>query len=50
MSEEDARARIAHQATREQRRAIATHVVDNSGTYEDLERQVEALWAQLAGS
>jgi len=44
MTEQDARARVAHQATREQRRAVATHVLDNSGTPEDLERQVRALW------
>jgi len=47
MTETDARARIAHQASRESRRAIATHVLDNSGTPEDLERQVERLWTTL---
>jgi len=47
MTEEDARARISHQATREQRRAIATHVLDNSGTPEQLERQVAELWTAL---
>ena len=45
MAEEDARARIAAQATREERRAVATHVLDNSGTPEQLEDQVRALWA-----
>jgi dephospho-CoA kinase len=45
MTEEDARARIAAQATREQRRAVATHVLDNSGTPEQLAQQVRALWA-----
>ena len=45
MTEADARARIAAQATREQRRAVATHVLDNSGTPEELEQQVRALWA-----
>ena len=49
MSEQDARSRIAHQATREQRRAVATHVLDNSGSPEDLERQVAALWRALSG-
>lgn len=44
MAEADARARIAAQATREERRAVATHVLDNSGTPEQLERQVRALW------
>lgn len=44
MSEADARARIAAQATREQRRAVATHVLDNSGTPEQLAHQVSRLW------
>jgi dephospho-CoA kinase len=47
MTEADARARIAHQATREERRAIATRVVDNSGTLASLEPQVRALWTSL---
>ena len=47
MSEEDARARMAAQATREQRRAVATHVIDNSGTLDDLKSQVDALWETL---
>ena len=37
---EDAEARIAAQATREQRRAIATYVIDNTGTREDLRQRV----------
>jgi dephospho-CoA kinase len=47
MTEADARARIAAQATREQRRAIADHVIDNSGSLEDLDTQVDAVWADL---
>ncbi|HUR50725.1 MAG TPA: dephospho-CoA kinase [Mycobacteriales bacterium] len=47
MAEADARARVAAQATREQRLAVATEVVDNSGTREDLEPQVRALWQRL---
>ena len=43
--EEDARSRIANQATREQRRALADVVIDNSGTLEDLDRQVDDAWA-----
>ena len=39
-SEEDARARIAAQATREERVAAATHVIENTGTIEDLRRRV----------
>jgi dephospho-CoA kinase len=44
MTEADARARIAAQATREERLAVATHVLDNSGTPEQLAEQVRALW------
>jgi dephospho-CoA kinase len=47
MAESDARARIAAQATREQRRAIADVVIDNSGTRDNLTRQVRALWDDL---
>ncbi|HEX2313753.1 MAG TPA: dephospho-CoA kinase [Thermomonospora sp.] len=47
MTEEAARARIAAQATRERRLAIAHHVVDNTGTLEDLDRRVAALWDDL---
>ncbi len=48
-TEEDARARIAAQATREQRRAIATYVIDNTGTHEDLRHRVAEVLAELAG-
>jgi dephospho-CoA kinase len=48
MSEDDARARIAAQASREDRRAVATHVIDNSGSLDDLKAQVDALWEDLA--
>jgi dephospho-CoA kinase len=44
---EDAEARIAAQATREQRRAVATHVIDNSGSLEELRARVEAVYAEL---
>jgi dephospho-CoA kinase len=43
--ERDARARIAAQATDEQRRAAADVVLDNSGTLEDLAAQVDRFWA-----
>ena len=46
-TESDALARIAAQATAEDRRAIATYVVDNTGTREDLRRQVEKIYAEL---
>jgi dephospho-CoA kinase len=48
MTEEAARARIAAQATRERRRAIADHVIDNSGTLGELSAQVDALWTELS--
>lgn len=47
MREDDARARIARQATREERRAKADIVIDNSGSRADLERTVDAVWPQL---
>lgn len=42
--EADARARIAKQASREERLAKAAFVVDNSGSLEDLEPQIDAAW------
>jgi dephospho-CoA kinase len=46
LTEEDARARIAAQATDEQRRAVADVVLDNSGTPEELAVQVDRFWAE----
>lgn len=46
MTEDDARARIAAQATDEQRRAVADVVLDNSGTREELAAQVERFWTE----
>jgi dephospho-CoA kinase len=43
----DAEARMAAQATDEERRAVATHLIDNSGTREELEAQVGAVWQDL---
>lgn len=43
-SREDAEARIARQATREERREKAAIVIDNSGTLVDLEPQIEKAW------
>ena len=43
-SETDARARIAAQASEEQRRAVADVWLDNSGTAEDLVAAARALW------
>jgi dephospho-CoA kinase len=47
MTEEAAHARIASQATRERRRAVADRVIDNSGTLEALTAQVDELWGEL---
>ncbi len=47
-TEDEARARMAAQSSRPDRLAIATHVVDNNGTVEELRRQVEELYATLA--
>lgn len=44
-SEDDARARIARQATREQRLASASIVVDNSGSVDELAPQVDRVWS-----
>ena len=44
---EEAAARIAAQATREQRLAIATHVVENTGTLDQLRARVEEVVAAL---
>ena len=51
MSEADARARIAAQASDEQRRAIATWVIDNSGSLERTAAQVREVFTKItAGS
>ncbi len=47
-SEEEARARIAAQASREQRLAIATYVVDNTGSLDDLRDRVGEIYRELA--
>jgi dephospho-CoA kinase len=44
LSESDARARVAAQASREDRRKLADVVIDNAGSREDLARQVEDVW------
>jgi len=47
MSADDARARIAKQATREQRLAIANHVIDNSGDRNALSQKIEIAWSWI---
>lgn len=44
---EDAESRIAAQASREDRRAIATYVIDNTGTLDDLRQRVTEVVAEL---
>ena len=47
MTAEQAGARMAAQATREQRLAVADIVIDNSGTLADLDRRLAKVWADL---
>jgi dephospho-CoA kinase len=47
MSAEQARARMAAQASREKRLGVADLVIDNSGSLAELDRQVGDLWAEL---
>lgn len=44
MSVEDAKARIAAQATDEERAAVADIVITNSGTLEELQQRVDSVW------
>jgi len=46
-TEADARARVAAQVSREERRLLADVVIDNSGDRVQLEAQVGGLWEQL---
>ncbi|QDY76240.1 dephospho-CoA kinase [Streptomyces qinzhouensis] len=47
MTEADARARMAAQATREERRAVADLIIDNDGPRDGLEPRVREVWAEL---
>lgn len=47
MREGDVRARMARQASREERRAKADVVIDNSGSVEELEDHVRQAWPRL---
>ncbi|MFE9375749.1 dephospho-CoA kinase [Streptomyces sp. NPDC006855] len=47
MTEADARARMAAQATREERRAVADLIVDNDGPREALDARVREVWDEL---
>ncbi|HWG01285.1 MAG TPA: dephospho-CoA kinase [Trebonia sp.] len=47
MTPGQAAARLAAQATREQRLAIASIVIDNSGTLADLDKRVRQVWDEM---
>ncbi|HET7683167.1 MAG TPA: dephospho-CoA kinase [Marmoricola sp.] len=49
-SEAEARSRIAAQAAREERLAVATHVVQNTGTLEDLRRRVAEVFEDIVSA
>jgi dephospho-CoA kinase len=49
MTREDAEARVAAQASREERLAIATHVIDNTGTLDDLRGRVTEVYRDIRG-
>jgi dephospho-CoA kinase len=49
MREDDVRARMARQATRDERLARADRVIDNSGGHDDLARQVDEAWDWVGG-
>jgi len=46
-SREDAESRIAAQATPEERRSIATYLIENTGTLEDLRQRVAEVFEEL---
>jgi len=50
MSEADARARIAAQADRDARLGVATYVVENTGSLEDLHARVEEVYRTIESS
>lgn len=49
-SRDDAEARVAAQATREERRAAATYLIDNTGTREDLRDRVTEVFTHLVST
>ena len=50
LTEEQARARMASQATDEQRRAVADYVIVNDGSPDELAAAVDQVWADLTGA
>jgi dephospho-CoA kinase len=49
MDERSARERIAAQMPIEEKRLLASHVIDNTSSLADLRREVERTWADLMG-
>jgi len=49
MAQSDVRSRMASQASRDERLAIATHIVENTGTVEELRARVTELYDELRG-
>ena len=45
---EEAEARMLAQASREERLAVATHVIENDGTLEQLRARVEEVYRRLS--
>ncbi|MEO8476696.1 MAG: dephospho-CoA kinase [Actinomycetota bacterium] len=50
VAEDDARARLAAQMPLAEKAAVADVVIDNEGTLEELESQVDRLWSDLSAS
>jgi dephospho-CoA kinase len=50
LSEAEARARLAAQPSLEGKRALATEVIENDGTLEELRRQVTAAWGRFVAT
>lgn len=48
MDEQDARARMARQASDEQRRAVAGQVIRNDGSLDELRARVDHVWGEIA--
>lgn len=48
MTEEAARARMAAQLPIDEKRRLATHVIENTGDLDQLRREVERVWRQLS--
>ena len=49
LTREQARTRIAAQMPIEEKRRLATHVIENTGTMRELQAQVDRVWAEIAG-